>query len=264
MISLVKPLKAVTSAVKAWFNRPVSKKSLPALMFELVALCAVFSVVALLTVALLWLGLEGSMRYIGTVSGPATLFALAYLVIVGSTSRKIGRMGPDGYNLYLRRFYLTPRIPLLNVRFFLHHILRSDDDKWPHDHPWPFTSLILAGKYIEHVFYPNPYRPGRRERLGRENHATRGTILRNPAEHAHKIEIVRPVWSLVLAGGGEREWGFWVMDGTGPDKWVQWEEYLGIKPGTEVHGEDRIMKSREPSCPGFDEEFRPYGPRDDS
>ena len=56
-----------------------------------------------------------------------------------------------GMGLYLRRFYLTPRTrpswwpdSWKWYRFFLHHIVRSDDDRDPHDHPWDFTSLILG------------------------------------------------------------------------------------------------------------------------
>jgi hypothetical protein len=32
----------------------------------------------------------------------------------------------------------------------LHHILRSDEDRDCHDHPWSFLSIILAGGYFEH------------------------------------------------------------------------------------------------------------------
>ena len=32
----------------------------------------------------------------------------------------------------------------------LHHILRSDDDRDLHDHPWSFVSVILRGGYWEH------------------------------------------------------------------------------------------------------------------
>lgn len=217
-----------------------------------------FVAIALTVVAVLGLAVEISWRYLGPVWGTITVALASYVALVGSTSRTIGRKDAAGaYNLYLRRFYLTPRIPFFNVRFFLHHILRSDDDTWPHDHPWRFVTLILAGKYIEHVFHPTTIREWATKKvrvLSHERHATPGTVLRNQATHTHKLEIVRPVWSLVLAGAGERDWGFWVMDGTGPDRWVQWEEYLDIKKGTEVHSEDRIIKAKTSTdyqCPGW-------------
>ncbi len=201
------------------------------------ALFATFFAFALV----LYFAVALSLKYLGLVKGAITLMIAAYIGYVAATSREIGRMDARGvHNLYLRRFYLTPRfwswVPVIgNRRFFLHHILRSDDDAWGHDHPWAFTSLILWGKYIEHDFHPTEIRQWAIKLprvLSHERHATPGTILRNQATHTHKIEIVRPVWSLVLAGAGERDWGFWVMDGTGPDRWVQWEEYLGIKKGT--------------------------------
>ena len=40
------------------------------------------------------------------------------------------------------------RYTLIECRWFsikVHHILRSDEDRCEHDHPWPFVSLILTG-----------------------------------------------------------------------------------------------------------------------
>ncbi len=43
---------------------------------------------------------------------------------------------------YLRRWWLIPRNPVFNL--YVHHFLRSDDDRALHDHPWPSVSVILA------------------------------------------------------------------------------------------------------------------------
>jgi hypothetical protein len=48
----------------------------------------------------------------------------------------------------LRRHLLIPRNPIFNV--YLHHFLRSDDDRALHDHPWINLSLLLDGCYLEH------------------------------------------------------------------------------------------------------------------
>ena len=48
---------------------------------------------------------------------------------------------------YLRRWYVLPRNPVLNV--YLHHFLRSDDDRALHDHPWVNASVLLDGDYVE-------------------------------------------------------------------------------------------------------------------
>ena len=36
-------------------------------------------------------------------------------------------------------------------RVYLHHIIRSDDFRALHDHPWKFTSFMLWGHYYEYV-----------------------------------------------------------------------------------------------------------------
>jgi hypothetical protein len=151
----------------------------------------------------------------------------------------------DG-ELYLRRFYLMPRIHGIR-RYFLHEILRSDNDRDPHNHPWPFRTKILAGSYIEHIWFPTLwpdeiddilasdfriYQVDKRE-FGRL--ALPGTVLDNPSTHTHKVEIVEPVWSLFAAGEREREWGFWKMgEDLDYDSWTDHTTYLAL-PG---HGEE--------------------------
>lgn len=49
--------------------------------------------------------------------------------------------------VYLRRWYLW-RCKAFSVR--IHHIMLPDLDRDPHDHPWPFLSIILKGGYREH------------------------------------------------------------------------------------------------------------------
>jgi len=164
----------------------------------------------------------------------------------------------DG-SLYLRRWYLTPRfhwpswlldrLPAkpafaLQSRYFLHWILRSDDDRDPHDHPWSFCSRILDGEYLERVWFPQDqseiphevqvddrYFPiiGKRY-WGRQ--ATPGTVLWNHWSHTHMVQIVEPAWTLVFAGPHERPgddyWGFWKIHPTDPsqDVWTHKAEYL--------------------------------------
>lgn len=128
-------------------------------------------------------------------------------------------------SLYLRRFYLTPRC--WPWKIFLHHIVRGDDDRDPHDHQWDFVTFILRGCYLEHIFHPS-FTPGA-ERKHTKRLAPAGTILSNKAEHAHRVEILTPVWSLVLIKTKRRNWGFW-LEGkgiNGGDRWVSWKRYLG-------------------------------------
>lgn len=111
------------------------------------------------------------------------------------------------------------RTPFFTVR--LHHILRSDQDRELHDHPWDFTSLILSAGYWE-------YRPARAGRLGLsppfceiERRWCRPlSVVCRKAEDAHRLELTRPVWTLVITGRKRRDWGFYTKDG-----WVHWRQW---------------------------------------
>lgn len=114
--------------------------------------------------------------------------------------------------------YLT-RWTLVGKRFrgeravFLHHFQRSDADEM-HDHPWPFTSVILAGGYYEHTpakGWANGSGPTRRRWYGP------GRVLTRPANWIHRVEIPdgrdgrdgRDCWTVVFKGEKVRSWGFW-------------------------------------------------------
>jgi hypothetical protein len=103
----------------------------------------------------------------------------------------------------------------------LHCILRSDNDRDLHDHPFDFTSLILKGSYREHYYDPalgsDPSDPA--------NHRTRvyrpGDRNTCQADKAHRIEVLDgPVWTLVWSGPRVRKWGFHT-----PEGWVVWNQY---------------------------------------
>ena len=50
---------------------------------------------------------------------------------------------------YLQRWWLIPRNRWFNV--YLHHILHSDDDRALHDHMYFNVSVLLRGRYVEHM-----------------------------------------------------------------------------------------------------------------
>lgn len=117
--------------------------------------------------------------------------------------------GPDfiiGEN-YLRRWWAIPRNPFLNL--YIHEINKSDDDRAFHDHPWPNTSLILLGGYIEHT---------------PEGVFTRkaGDVLSRPAEALHRLEVIPGQRTVTLFATGQavREWGFDCKHG-----WVHWKDF---------------------------------------
>jgi hypothetical protein len=112
----------------------------------------------------------------------------------------------------------------INTRFGgvkLHHILRSDDDRDLHDHPWSFLSIVLKGGYWEHTPTDCPSRPLDggphlayenegdtqngliycrfcglvRTRWTRKRWHGPGSILWRPAPSIHRLELPEPTRS---------------------------------------------------------------------
>ena len=112
---------------------------------------------------------------------------------------------------YLRRWYVIPRNPIFNI--YLHHFLRSDDDRALHDHPWLNLSILLRGQYVEHTIN----RGGVNVRTNRK---TGDFKFRLPVA-AHRIELNDgPCWTLFITGPRLREWGFHC-----PAGWRHWKEF---------------------------------------
>ena len=112
-------------------------------------------------------------------------------------------------NPYLLRWWLIPRNRWFNV--YLHKIVRDDDPRALHDHPWWNVSIVLKGGYYE-------WRKGR------------PCVWRNPgavvfrrATAAHRLTLgssSSPCWSLFITGPKVREWGFHC-----PRGWRHHEEF---------------------------------------
>lgn len=97
---------------------------------------------------------------------------------------------------------------------YLHRIHEPDPDRDPHDHPWPFISLILSGSY-EEVTFTGP------QELGHYQLRKRGSAHFMSTRKAHRITDVQGIlWTLVLTGPRIREWGFWTDEG-----WLHWRDY---------------------------------------
>lgn len=122
---------------------------------------------------------------------------------------------------YLRRWYVVPRNEWANI--YLHEILRSDDDRAGHDHPWDNVSILLEGGYEEVQF--SPEKPwveyGRFFR-------TAGTIVPRRATDTHRLVLPNEgsAISLFMTGPKIRDWGFWC---TG--RWVPWQEFTAGEKG---------------------------------
>lgn len=117
--------------------------------------------------------------------------------------------------LYLRRYALSPRIGL--ARLVLHEIRMSDRDRFPHDHPQGFTSLIIRGGYTEKLYVCG-------KPIGETTLRAGDILTRDATTFAHRLTDVLPnTWTLVLWHRGHDRsfwkktpvcsWGFWSPDG---------------------------------------------------
>jgi hypothetical protein len=126
---------------------------------------------------------------------------------------------------YMHRWIL--RTPWGTLR--LHHILRSDDDRHLHDHPFDFTSFLLTAAYTEiigHVAGAGVL-GGTVEKIW-----PRFSIVRKHAEDPHRLILHRPVWTFVVSGPKRRRWGFYT-----PKGWIHHLRYLDEYPEVVV---DRV------------------------
>jgi hypothetical protein len=167
---------------------------------------------------------------------------------------------PKMVTVYLRRFYLF-RSKWFGLNFgdvYLHHIVRSDDDPDPHDHPWGFLGFILKGGYLDQSYtwepatlsheqnvsiggsFFNPVvvageprfvaTPGRR--VGPSWEKVRPlTFIRRAATHIHRVIVPtgETAWTLIFTTGYCRDWNFITENGP-----VMWRRYLGIPDGIDV------------------------------
>lgn len=139
----------------------------------------------------------------------------------------------DSPDIYLRRWFIYPRDKDFGKnkgkgRWYLHKFYRGDEDPHMHDHPWPFTSLILTRGYWEETPFvfndPNlndeqkshsiqTYVPGTSDPR-RQVWYPPFSLLRRPATWKHRVVLqgTKPVWTIVKTGIKERSWGFWIMD----------------------------------------------------
>jgi hypothetical protein len=130
---------------------------------------------------------------------------------------------------YMLRWWRIRKNAFFNIYF--HRVLRSDEDRALHDHPWWNFSIVLHGGYYEHTiaaggvhaktFYPA------------------GSVRFRPSgSFAHRLELERysdqhpapglrgqekPVLTIFITGPTLRRWGF-----HHPEQWVDaydWDQF---------------------------------------
>jgi hypothetical protein len=134
--------------------------------------------------------------------------------------------GADGS--YRKRNWFMNLLPSIRI----HHILREDDDRDYHDHPWDAQTIILGGWYDEER--PSPqYKPTNHivPQPGTLRFTRRvGDTARLRFGEYHRIDQVSPlgVLTLFITFKYRGVWGF-LVDGVK----VPWREYLARKNGSQ-------------------------------
>ena len=116
---------------------------------------------------------------------------------------------------YMHRWWRVPRNWAFNV--YYHIVLRSDDDRALHDHPWFNFSLVLDGGYYEHTILEGGihrkvwFGPGKMKFRwhGKKAHRLELAIHEGPAKHPGRVtdgEIAAT--TIFITGPVLRRWGF--------------------------------------------------------
>ena len=143
---------------------------------------------------------------------------LAPRLIAYSEKRKPDVVIGGDADPYMRRWWLIPRNRVFNI--YLHHFMRSDDDRALHDHPWWNLSILLRGRYVEHTISAGG--------INRKIERRAGQMKFRGAKAAHRIELIDgPCWTVFITGPVLRSWGFHCRRG-----WVHWQKFTKPeKPG---------------------------------
>lgn len=110
---------------------------------------------------------------------------------------------------------------------FIHQMLRSDDDRALHDHPWWSLSLVLT-PHLGEVYQWNPpdgnawfrrFKPGQ-------------LVLRS-SRFAHRLTVTYGchAYTLFLVGPNVRQWGFWC-----PKGWLHNDAFSVLTPFGNMRG----------------------------
>lgn len=159
---------------------------------------------------------------------PPTPIGYASLVEVQLWARSIMesrahdfRIGPED-DPYMLRWWVIPRG--VGPCVYLHKILRSDDDRAGHDHPWNNHTYVIEGGYDEVIYNPAaPWRPI--DTITR----TPGDIVSRAATDTHRLIVPDGGYaiSLFVTGPKVRDWGFWCPS----KRWVDWRDFTGGENG---------------------------------
>lgn len=114
---------------------------------------------------------------------------------------------------YMHRWWRIPRNWALNI--YYHIVLRSDDDRALHDHPWFNFSLVLDGGYFEHTILAGGihkkvwFGPGAMKFRWHGKKAHRLELATVPVLHPPSGAVMEsPATTIFITGPVLRRWGF--------------------------------------------------------
>jgi hypothetical protein len=158
---------------------------------------------------------------------------------------------------YMHRWWRIPRNWAINV--YYHIVLRSDDDRALHDHPWWNFSIVLEGGYFEHTILEGGihrkiwFGPGAMKFRwhGKKAHRLElFTMVQTTEETSYdeanmkyemrqtRREFERPVKTIFITGPVLRRWGFHHPQGGWVDAY-EWDAFCdknGIKQAMRMDG----------------------------
>lgn len=127
-------------------------------------------------------------------------------------------------DLYMERYWLKPFTNAKDTSIRIHKIMRSDDARALHDHPWESTSIILDGGYWEIEPLDQNQDPEMDAYAYKRVWKGAGAVTHRPAHGRHRLEVEpgTHAWTMFIMGKWEKDWGFYDAD----RKFVYWREYL--------------------------------------
>lgn len=127
---------------------------------------------------------------------------------------------------YMERYWLVPPSKWLPFDIRIHKILRSDNDRHMHDHPWASLSWILRGKYHEEMPLDQKQNPALDLTRQRVRPMSEGCIAWRKATDRHMLKLYDgPVYSMFFMWTYQQKWGFYTPKGKVPH-----DQYHNILP----------------------------------
>lgn len=129
---------------------------------------------------------------------------------------------------YMKRWWLKRED---DESHYVHEVLRDDDDRALHDHPWPSLSILIDGRLSE-VFAPEGTDPKDPLQHGYREFGV-GQIVYRPATFAHRLRLPSgtKAVTLFMTGPVLRDWGFHC-----PKGWVFWKDFVANEDGVSTIG----------------------------